>query len=154
MRKPIPWDVFGDRNIDFNETIPIVGRDFSGATFASQVRLTPDAPGSPLITLAVSLTYGGSDTVENHIAAGRINAGIKDYVNPNTGAKYADGDTVPLSLITLHADHSDMIAPGVPAASETGDDVTLAYDVLITPSGGSQDKWVAGKFTVRGTVTQ
>lgn len=154
MRTPIPWTIYGDRGVNLDETIPIVGRDFTGATYRCQVRLTPDAPGSALISPVISLTYGGTDTVANHIAAGRINAKIEEYVNPATNTNYAPGDSVPLSLVHVHVDNSLMKAPDVPAAIPLGDDVTLAWDLLITPSGGSEDKWVAGGFVVRGTVVQ
>jgi hypothetical protein len=156
MRKPIPWDIFGDRALNLEETIPLVGQNFTGATFACQVRETPDAAGSPLITPIVTLTYGGSDTIANHITAGRISAEILKVSNASstTGALYQPTDTIALSLIHIHVDNSQMKIPYVPAADEAGDDRVLAWDLLVTPSGGIQDKWIAGKFIVRGTVTQ
>lgn len=159
MRTPIAWDLFGDRGIAFADTIPIVGTDFTGAAFSGQVRMYPDAPGTtPLVTLAVTLDYGGTDTVANHISAGRLNPAIKDYVNPATGTRYADSDSIALSLLALSATAAEMsTAPtgAIPAAAPAVSSVALAYDVLIDPSGGSAlDKWLYGTFTVRGTVTQ
>jgi hypothetical protein len=152
MRNPIRWDLYGDRRLNLEEDIPLVGRDFTGATFASQVRLTPDAPGSPLITPTVSLTYGGTDTVANHVSAGRISDAIYE-VDRIPGVKYVSTDMIALSVIHVHVDNGSMISPYVPAASETGDDVTLAWDMLITPSGAAADKWFYGDFIVRGIVT-
>jgi hypothetical protein len=152
MRQPIRWDLFGDRGVPFSDTLPIIGQDFTGATFAAQVRAVPDASGSPIKTLTVSLTYGGSDTVANHIAAGRIGRNIYDYVNPSTGSGYVASDTIALSMINVAV--ADM-STGIQAASPTGADVVLAWDMLIDPSGAApNDKWIFGSFTVRGTVTQ
>jgi hypothetical protein len=152
MRTPIRWDLFGDRGVDFADTIPIVGQDFTGATFTSQIRAVPDASGSPLVTLTVALGYGGSATVAAHIAAGRITAEIYNYRNPATNANYVAGDTIAVSLINVSA-----AAPrsAIPAASPTGADYVCAWDMLIDPSGAApKDKWIYGSYTERGTVTQ
>ena len=153
MRNPIRWDIFGDRKVVLNETIPLVGQDFTGATFLCEVRLTPDAGGAALITPIISLTYGGTDTVANHVSAGRLSEDIYD-IDRVKGVKYQATDSISLSLINVHVDNSNMVSPYVPNAAETGDDVTLAWDMLITPAGGVKDKWIYGKFIVRGTVVQ
>lgn len=155
MRDPVRWDLFGDRGIAFQEIITFVAQDFTGAAFRAQVRLTPDATGSPLITPTVTLLYGGSATVSAHIAAGRLTAEIYKYVNPATGVNYVAGDTVAVSRVQLSISAANMVAPSVPAANELGLDSVLAWDLLIDPAGGAlEDKWAFGSFTVRGTVTR
>lgn len=154
MRSPINYNLWGDRGVALSEKISIVGRDFTGATFRAQVRLFADAPGSPLITPSVSLTYGGTDTIANHIAAGRLTSDVYDYYNPSTGIKYQPSDSVPMSLMQISISAANMVAPGVPAADELGDDRAMYWDLLIDPAGGElEDKWIYGKFIVRGTVT-
>lgn len=153
MRSPTRVDLVGDRNVSFVETISRVGVNLTGASFAAQVRLYPDAPGAPPITMTVTLLYGGTATVSAHIAAGRLTAEIYSLINPASGVLYASGDSVVISVLELFIDDSGMVAPYVPAAREAGDDVMMAWDMVITPSGSPADKWFFGEFRVRGTVT-
>lgn len=152
MRQPIRWDLYGDRGLDLVDTLPIVGQDFTGATLAAHVKRVPDAAGSPLLTPTVTLVYGGTATVSAHIAAGRIGVAIYGYVNPATNAKYVAGDSIAVSVIKVAVAAASMVDPNVPAMNPPGDNVVLAWNLLITPSGGIQDKWVFGDFIVRGTV--
>lgn len=154
MRTPIKWDIYGDRSVDLYESIPVVGVDLTGATFTAKVRTTPDAAGSPLLMPSVTLLYGGTNTVANHITAGRLSRRIKNEINDATGVQYVDTDNVAMSLIQVNVAAASMVAPSIPPAGQAGDDVVLAWDLLITPSGGVKDKWIAGKFIVRGTVSQ
>ena len=155
MRDPIRYDLFGDRGLALLETIPLVGYDFTGATMRAQVRLTPDAIGL-VSTLTVTMPYAGTATVAAHIAAGRIPVAIYDHVNPATGVNYVGTDNIAVSVIQLALSAAHMAAD-IPAADETGDTVTLAWDLLIDRDGAgsaSEDKWFYGAFVVRGTVTQ
>jgi len=154
MRSPVYYDIWGDRGVALKEKISIVGRDFTGASFRAQVRLFADAPGAPLITPTVALTYGGTDTVANHITAGRLTKDVYNYINVSTDAKFQPTDSVPMSLIEVSVPAASMVSPGVPAADELGDDRPMYWDLLIDPTGAElEDKWVYGKFVVRGTVT-
>lgn len=162
MRNPAKYDLVGDRGVALNDTLTWVGQDFTGCGMRAQVRMVPDAPGSPLVSLALAsgltLSYGGTATVTAHIAAGRLPADITDQVNPATGAKFAGGDSVALSVIALHVDYLAMSSPpggAIPLPAETGDSVVLAWDLLISGGGvGFEDKFFTGAFTVRGTVVQ
>jgi hypothetical protein len=151
MQFPANIPLYADRNVAFDATVMFVGWDFTGAAIKMQVRLAPDAPGTPLLDLStagsgVSIDYAGTDTVANHIAADRITA---DQVP--TG--YTTADDMTLSLVAFSASKAAMALSAVPA-DENGDPVNLAYDILITPSGGTEDKYQYGAFIVRGTVTQ
>lgn len=160
MQSPLRYDLGADRGISFVQPLSFLGYDFTGATYRAQVRLVPDATGSPLISLTtvttnaqgIKLLYAGSATVAAHITAGRLPISIYQYTNPNTGALYASSDTVTLSQIRLLIDNSTM--NGLPFPNERGDNLILAWDLLITLSGASEDKFAYGSFTVRGTVTQ
>lgn len=151
MQFPANIPLYADRNVLFDATIAFIGFDFTGAAIAMQVRLAPDVVGTALVTLAtggsgITISYAGTDTVANHIAAGRLTA---EQVPSN----YANTDSLTLTLVNIQISKVTMALASVPA-EEDGDTVSLAYDILITPSGGAQDKYVYGDFIVRGTVTQ
>lgn len=152
MEQPARIDIQADRWVACIRTFAFVDYDFTDAVFAAQVRVTLDAPGSALITLGtvssasaegVRLIYAGSDTVLNHIAAGRL---------PEAPPELEDSDTVTVSHVGLRINETTMEALFLP--SETGDDLTLAWDMHITPSGGIKDKYAGGSFIVRAGVTQ
>lgn len=145
------YDIGADRWVACIRTFAFVGLDFTGATFIAQVRLTPDATGSPLVNLAtvgslasegICLLYAGTDTITNHIAAGRISEVPSGY----TGAS-----SVALSQLGFRINETTMEA--LPFPAERGDDAILAWDMQITPSGGIKDKYLGGTFTVRAGVT-
>lgn len=152
MKTPGRYDIAADRWVACIRTMTFVGYDFTDAVFAMQVRLTGDAGGSPLIDLAtvttssaegVRLIYGGTDTIANHITAGRL-SGVP--------SGYESTDSVALSHVGIRINETTM--EGLPFPSERGDNAELAWDMHITPSGGIKDKWIGGKFTVRAGVTQ
>lgn len=152
MIQPGRYDLAADRWVACIRTFSFVGLNFTGATFLAHIRLTPDAAGSPLVALAtvgsaasegIYLSYGGTDTITNHIAAGRISEVPSGY----TGAS-----SVPLSVVGLRVNETTM--EGLPFPAERGDDAVLAWDMHITPSGGIKDKYLGGIFTVRAGATQ
>jgi hypothetical protein len=153
-------DLTADRGLAYIETITRVGVDYTGASFRMQVRQNPDVGGTPLVNLAtvttnaegLKLMYAGSATVGAHITAGRLTADMYNYVNSATNAKYVSGDTVTVSQVRILIDNSTMNT--LPYPEERGDDLTLAYDLLVTLSGASESKDYYGIFKVRGTVTQ
>jgi len=140
-----------DRWVACIRTFAFVGLDFTGATFASHVRLTKDAVGAPLVTLAnasagaegIRVIAVTTATVAEHIAAGRI-----DSVPPG----YTLTDTIAVSEVGLRINETTM--EGLPFPPERGDDALLAWDMLITPSGGIKDKYLGGDFIVRAGATQ
>lgn len=141
-----------DRRTPFTATLRLKGVDLTGAALAAQVRLYPDAAGAPLIDLAqvmsgsaegVRIIYAGTDTVANHITAGRLT----DTPKGLTGA-----DSLALTLLGLRVNETTM--EDLPESSPPGRDVTLAWDIHITPSGELKAKWFAGPFVVRAGVTR
>lgn len=143
MQQPAKFDILADRWVACVRTLSFVDFDFTSATFASHVRLHPDASGSALATATVTLVYAGSATVSAHIAAGRL---------PGVPQGMELTDTVTVSQVRITIAEATMEAMPYPA--ELGDDTTLAWDLHITPSGGTKDVYAAGKFIVRGGVTQ
>lgn len=142
----------GDRWTAFVATLQVNGVNLTGATFAMHLRLTPDAPGDPLVNLAtvmsgsqqgVRLIYGGTDTVANHISAERITEAPEGM---------ATGDSLTLSLIGIRINETTM--EGLPAAGEIGDDAPIAWDIHVTPSGELKQRWLYGPFNIRAGVTQ
>lgn len=152
METPARIDIHADRWVACIRELAFVGYDFTGATFASQVRAKPDAGGAPLVNLGtvtlttaegVLLLYAGEDTVANHIAAGRLD---------ETPSGYADADTIYLSNVRIRINETTMEA--LTAPDDVGDDITLAWDMHITPAGELKDKYAGGDFIVRAGVTQ
>lgn len=150
--RPGRLDLEGGRWVPFVHTLTMRGVDLTGATFAMQVRLTGDASGSALVDLAtvataaeegVRLIYGGTDTIDNHIAAGRLSE-VPD------GS--AGGDSLALTQLGIRINETTM--EGLPFPTERGDDATLAWDMHITPSGALKQVWLEGSFTVKAGVTQ
>lgn len=155
MNSPGRYDIGADRWVACIRNLSFVGVDFTGATFIAQVRLTPDAPGAALVDLSTVLTssaegvrlvYGGTDTVANHIAAERMTGAMAE------AAGLEPADAVALSQVGLRINETTM--EGLPFPDERGDDLALAWDMHITPSGGVKDKWIGGTFTVRAGATQ
>jgi hypothetical protein len=152
MEQPANMPISADRWVACIRTLAFIGFDFTGADFLAQVRLTADAIGSPLVNLAtvtlstaegIRLIYGGTDTITNHIAAGRLTA-----VPPG----YSPSSSVALSVLGLRINETTM--EGLPFTNPRGGDEGLVWDMHITPSGGIKDKYCGGTFTVRAGVTQ
>lgn len=155
MQKPPKEDLYADRYVMFTLQMAFFNEDFTGATFAMKVRDKPDEGGLPAISLAtttstttdgIRLIYAGTDTVANHIAAGRVSEAQA------LKAGYTTTDTVALSVIGFLITATTMALTDYPAY-EIGDIRELAYDFLITLPSGITEKYFWGDFNVRGTVT-
>lgn len=124
-------DLVANRWEPFVHTVAFEGFDYSAATFAMQVRLTPDAAGSPLVSLA---TVGSIGTEGITI----------------TGTTVAGGITT--TNISVRINEATMAALPLPA--ERGATMLLAWDMQITPSGGgTKFRVLEGAFTVSPGVT-
>lgn len=144
-------------------TFAFVGYNFTGATFKMDVRITRDAA-SALISLTtqttdvqgVRLIHAASDTIANHqagswLAANDV-AALLAQTNPATGVAYVLTDSVLLSVLAIRIDKANVSA--LPFPQEIGDNEPLFYDLHITPSGGDDDKYLGGAFTVVSGVTR
>jgi hypothetical protein len=154
MQQPARVDLAGDRYVPFIETIPVLEEDFTGATFKMQVRDRKDggtvradlATVGSIASEGVSIGYAGTDTVANHIAAGRL-----DQADANAlGLVGTDS----LAMTTLGIRINEVTMEAMPEPVEIGDDLELVYDMHITPSGSYKDLWFGGTFTVRAGSTQ
>lgn len=154
------YDIQADRWVACIRTFTFVGYDFTDGVFVAQVRQKPDLTGTPEVDLAtvvsaaaegLMLEYAGTDTIANHITAGRL-ASVPDAINPATGVPYVASDSVDLSILRMRINETTM--EGMPPAAELGDNAELYWDLHITPDGGIKDKWLGGEFVVVSGVTQ
>lgn len=159
MSSAVYYGLVADRDCPFTDSFARVGVNWSAATFFMQVKAEPDATGTALLTLALgsglTLSYAGTDTVANHIAAGRLSRDILRIVNPNTGAYYANADSIAFSKVNVALTSTQTAS--LPATQEAGDDWIGAYDLRVDPAGGALTaaaKEFYGPFTLRGTVTK
>jgi hypothetical protein len=151
MISPGRYDIMADRWVACIRTFSFVGQDFTGAAFASHIRLAPDAAGAPLITLAnaaanaegLSLLGVFTSSIQAHINAGRLSE-----VPPG----YEASDVVPLSQVVMRINETSM--EGLPWPAERGSDATFAWDLHVTPTGLAKDKWIGGAFVCRAGATQ
>lgn len=154
--KPAEITLTADRWVPFVHSFTFIGEDFGFAPLVAQIRMAPDIPGSPLISLGalaapaqgLSSEYSASDTMDNHVLAGRLSSIPTGYLG---------SDIETLSIIEMRIDEATIEGlpfPGSGGAGERGDDLTLAWDMHITPVGGIKTKYIGGKFVVRAGVTQ
>lgn len=163
MLSPAVIDLRADRWVMCRRTYAFVGYNFASAAFKMEIRQTRDT-GSPLASLTtqttdvqgVRLTYSGSDTIANHLAAARLSQGDVNALlasqNPATGVNFELTDSILLSIVAIRIDKATMSA--LPFPTTRGTDIALSYDLQITPSGGDQDVYVKGGFTILAGVTQ
>lgn len=150
MLQPLVLPLRVDRNVLCRRVIAFIDFNFTGATFKAAIKETPDAAGSALVSLTtqttdaqgVRLLYSASDTVQNHILAGRISdvpPGLELTTN------------VYVSQVQIKIDKTTMENASIfPLPQERGDDQTYYWDLLITPSGGDEDKYAGGGFIIQG----
>jgi hypothetical protein len=151
MQSPGKLSLNGDRWTPFVRTLQFEGVDFTDAVFKLQVRDRKDggAIRADLATVAtgaaegVRLIYGGTDTVANHISAGRIDE-VPDGMTTST--------TLPLSLVGIRINESTM--EGMTPAQEIGGDAQAWWDLHVTPSGALKELYLFGPFTIRAGVTE
>lgn len=114
----------------FVYSIDFVGQDFTGAVYAMDVRLRPDATGSAIISLAGSVAPA---------------QGISAAVTTLGG--------IPTSTVEIRIAEATLEAILL-NAGKAGADVVLAWDIHITFGGGLKTRWLQGSFTIEPGVTQ
>jgi hypothetical protein len=145
-------DLSVGRWVPFVQTMMLKGVNLTGADFRMQVRAYRDAPGYPLIDFGavatameqgIRVTYAGLATVDEHIAAGRMDAVSEGSLGT---------DQLALTLLTIRIFEGNISA--LPFPAERGDDAEFAWDMHVTPNGEHKQTWLAGKFIVLSGVTQ
>lgn len=147
MADPAEIDIVADRNVDHFSTWSFLEVDYTGSTFKMQIRAVRDTTGTPLLELTTgsgnfTILYAGTATVAAHISAGRL-AEVPDG--------YASGDSLLLSQIRLGI--SDFSLQALPFPEERGDDWEGYYDIIRTPTSGSAELIMRGKFIDRAGAT-
>jgi len=131
MIYPGRLDLYVQRWTPFDYTIQLpAGLDFTGATAAMQVRLRPDAPGSPLISLVNASSAAEGLSFTTVTSGGVPTSSLRIRINETTA-----------EAILLNA-------------GQPGADVTLAYDIHITGGGFAKTRWVEGALIIRPGATQ
>jgi hypothetical protein len=120
------------RNVPFVESIRFVGLDFTGGTFALQVRLLPGTAGAALI----SLTNQTAGTQGLSVTA-------------------TEEGGLDVSTLTIQIDEAtiDALLPASTNGQKAGTDVALFYDLIITATGFPKSRWLEGSFTIAEGVT-
>lgn len=115
---------------DYSIQLP-VGLDFTGATATLQARLRPDAPGAPIIDLAIA-SSAGQGLSWTHVTDDDdvVTSTLRIRINETTG-----------EAILLNAGK----APTV----DRREDVRLTYDIHITGGGFAKTRWYEGVLTIR-----
>ncbi|MEG3177059.1 sialate O-acetylesterase [Sphingomonas sp. RB3P16] len=132
MIKPALVTLVANRWTPFAYVIAFRGADLSGADLHAQVRIANDAAGVPLIDLP---------KVDSATAI---------------GVRLMDVDAsgvLPVSYVRLQIP-GDRLGATLPAGNELGADVALAWDLLVTPVGRTQGRWMGGTFFVAPGATQ
>ncbi len=153
--RPASTPLSGGRWVPFIETWAFQEVDLSAASFAMHIRLTPDAPGDPLVGLGlvgvtpseqgIAVLYAGTATIAAHLAAGRM---LPDEVPEGA----VDSDNLLLSQLRVRINETVMEA--LPFPGERGDDNVLAWDLHVTVPGSLKQVWAAGPFSVIAGSTQ
>lgn len=128
MQQPAQVDLYGDRWTPFVATLNFTGLVLTGATVAMHVRDTYDKSGTPRVSLGNVVSSSAE------------------------GLYIADADTLGIRINESTMESLPM--PGVGVEGDVGDDLTLYWDLHITPSGGAKQVYARGKFIVRGGATQ
>lgn len=131
MNNVVEYDIEAARHVPFAEAWHFEGIDLTGHALAMQVRLTPDTPGAPLVSL------GSTNT--------QYSLGLR--LRDVTGLGWAVESVVEAYI-------PKAIVEALPAANELGGDRVLAWDMTITPPGGVEQRTHFGKFTVVAGVKQ
>lgn len=123
-------DLSANRWTPFIYLIAFEGYDFTGATFAMQVRLYRDAAGSPLIDLSNAASNAQGLSVDVATLDDVVTSTVQIRINETT-----------LEGLLLNQ--------GKPGA-----DVVLVYDMHITGGGLEKTRWIEGSFIIRAGATQ
>lgn len=132
MITPGKLDLVAQRWTPFIYKVDFEGYNFGLGNLNMHVRLYPDAPGSPVITLA--------------------NAGANAEGLSTVVIYPEDVGVLTTVQIRIHQDTLNAILLNQPG--KAGKDVVLAYDLHILGGGVELTRWLEGSFTIRPGSTQ
>ena len=135
MANPPTINIVAPKRVPFDDTIPMMGLDYSGATPAMEIRPEPGDSGTALVSLGAS-TSGSQGIVVTWDAGYPDPDGIMD-----------DGASIVRIII------NETTLEGLAYGADPADDVVLHYDLHLTPSGGKKFVYCSGTFTVSPGVT-
>lgn len=130
-------DIPAYKRVPFDDDVPIIGENLTGATFAMHIRSHPGDTGTPLVSLA---------------NAAAPSQGVS--VTYNAAYQYQDGAeliTAPASLIRICIDEVTLEALSL--GTPYDEPVDLHYDLHTTPSGGAKRVQFGGNFILKPGVT-
>lgn len=121
------------RNAPFlPDTLDFVGYDFTGGTFALQVRLRRGASGDPLLSLTNQTAGTQGLSVTTSVTGGVTTSHLQIQIDEAT---------------------IDALLPASSNGQKAGTDVELYYDLIMTGAGLGKLRWVEGTFTIHEGVT-
>ena len=130
MITPARVDLVAQRWAPFVDITAIENFDFAAATFAMQIRMYRDAPGSPLVSLGNAASNAQGISATSAVVDGQTISSVQIRINETT-----------LEGLLLNQ-------------GKAGTDVALVYDLHITASGLGKIRWMEGSFTIRAGATQ
>lgn len=128
--KRVPWG-----GVSGEADIPVIGVDWSGGTFAMQIRNEPGDSGAAL----VSLTNASAG------AEGFSASFVTDYTDP------VSGEEAEATIIRPQINETTL--EGLAYGADPSDPVKLFYDIHATVSGLGKFVLMAGTFTIKPGVT-
>ena len=128
-------NILAPKRVPFDDTIPMMAVDYSGATPLMEIRAEPGDTGSALVSLGLSTSGSEGITV------------TYDSGYPDPDGLLPDGATV--VRIIINETTLESLAYG----ADPAEDVELFYDIHLAPSGGKKFVFCGGSFTVTPGVT-
>ncbi len=131
--EPAALHLRAKRWVPYDDKIVIRGVDMTGADLKSQIRLYPDAPGDPLVSLVLAPPPAQGLSVSVAIEEGVPVSTIRMLINETT---------------------IEQLLPFATNGTEPGEEVKLAWDMLITVFGLRKARWFQGRFIIVPGSTQ
>ncbi len=128
-------NIVADKRVPFDETIPEMGMDDSGATAAMEIRVEPGAQGSALVSLGMSSNGGEGIAITYD----------DEYPDPETDE--LDGASIVRIII------NETTLEGLSYNADPSKPLVLYYDIHLTPSGSKKFIFCAGAFIINPGVT-
>lgn len=144
---PGTLDLTAQRWVPFVYLIDFPFVDLTDATFASMGRLYKDAPGAPLFSLAnaASNAEGVSVSVATGVMGYEIDGVTYDNITVSTVQ-------IRINETTIEGVLPFVVTSGLPNR-KPGDDVSFAWDFVMTGGGFAKSRFFQGLFTIEGGAT-